>query len=181
MKIDNQVINLIKAGGVGVLPTDTIFGIVAGVNFPESIQRIYAVKNRPADKRFIILIGNRGQLPALGINPSEKQLKALNEYWPGPVSIDLMCDDTLPHLHDEKFSIAVRLPAETWLRRLINETGPIVATSANLSGEATLNNIEDIKSKLPELDFYLDGPVSSEPSRVGKLDENGNIFWLRGM
>jgi L-threonylcarbamoyladenylate synthase len=181
MKIDDQVITTIKNGGVGVMPTDTIYGVVASVKFPEAIERIYSAKKRPNDKRFIVLIGNRGQLPSLGINPNLKQVEVLNEFWPGPFSMAMACDDTLPYLHNEKFSIAVRLPAETWLRHLINETGPIVATSANISNEATPNNIEDIKSQLPGLDFYIEGPVNAEPSKLGILNEKGEVFWLRGM
>lgn len=181
MEIDETIISAIKNGAVGVMPTDTIFGLVASVKFPESIQRIYDVKNRPTDRRCIVLIGNRGQMPALGINPTPKQLEVLNEFWPGPFSLDLKCDDTLPYIHNAKFSIAVRMPAETWLRQMINQTGPIVATSANISGEATPSNLEEIKFKLPGLDFYIDGPVSTEPSKLGKLDENGDIFWLRGV
>lgn len=180
MEVDQKIIDAIKSGAVGILPTDTIYGVVASVSYPASADRIYEVKKRPTDKRFVILIGNRGQLPSLGINPNSKQLEALNEFWPGPVSIDLKCDDTLKHLHLGKNSLAVRLPAETWLRRLVNETGPIIATSANLSGEATPNNIEDIEKMLPGLDFYVGGSVGSEPSRIGTLDEDGNVFWIRG-
>lgn len=182
MQIDQEIINVIKNGGVGVIPTDTIFGLVTSVNFPESIQRIYNIKNRPTDRRCIVLIGNRGQLPALGIVPNSKQLEVLNEFWPGPFSFaDLSCDQTLIHLHRGHNCISVRMPAETWLRQMINQTGPIVATSANISGEATPSDIEEIRAKLPGLDFYIDGPVSKEPSKLGKLDENGDIFWLRGV
>ena len=181
MQIDQQIIDIIKSGGVGVMPTDTIYGIVASAVNAEAVRRIHEIKNRPEDKRLIVLIGNRGQLPALGVIPNEKEIQALNEFWPGPVSIILSTDESLPHLHADDATLGVRLPAETWLRQFINQTGPIVATSANLSGEPTPNSIEIIKQQLPGLDFYVEGPTHAEPSRLGKIDENGNIFWLRGV
>lgn len=181
MQIDQEIINVIKNGGVGVIPTDTIYGIVASATNPGAINRIHQIKNRPEDKKLIVLIGNRGQLPALGIIPNEKEIQALNEFWPGPVSIILSTDGSLSFLHAVDNTLGVRLPAETWLRKMINQTGPIVATSANLSGEATPRDIEIIKQQLPGLDFYVNGSTNSEPSRVGKIDKNGDIFWLRGM
>lgn len=181
MQIDQQIIDTIKSGGVGVMPTDTIYGIVASAANAEAVKRIHYIKNRSEDKRLIVLIGNRGQLPSLGVIPNSKEIQALNEFWPGPVSIILSTDGSLPHLHAEDATLGARLPAETWLRQFINQTGPIVATSANISGEPTPNNIEVIKQQLPGLDFYVEGPVHSEPSRLGKIDENGDIFWLRGV
>lgn len=179
MQIDNKVIDSIKNGGVGILPTDTVYGVVASVFQPEAIERIYKIKNRPQDKRLIVLIGNRGQLPSLGINPNSKQVETLNEFWPGPVSFEMKSDNTLPHMHLGNYAFSTRLPAETWLRKLLNETGPIATTSANISGESILNNIDHIKNDLPDLDFYVEGSVKDKPSMLGALDENGQIFWIR--
>ncbi len=181
MEINEEVINIIKAGGVGVIPTDTIYGIVGSASNEDAINRIHQIKNRPTDKKMIVLIGNRGQLPALGIIPNDKEIQALNEFWPGPVSIILSTDGSMPFLHADDNTLGVRLPAETWLRQLINQTGPIVATSANVAGEPTPRDIELIKQQLPGLDFYVEGPTNSEPSRLGKIDKNGDVFWLRGM
>jgi L-threonylcarbamoyladenylate synthase len=179
MQIDKNVIELIKNGGVGILPTDTIYGVVASVFHKDAIEKIYRIKNRPKDKRLTMVIGNRGQLPSLGINLTPKQIEALNDLWPGPVSIDFKCDDTLDYLHLGFGSIAVRLPAQTWLRRLVNETGPIATTSANISGEEFLSDINRIKVDLPGLDFYIEGSVGNKQSMLGTLSENGEMFWIR--
>lgn len=179
MQIDNKVIDSIKNGGVGILPTDTIYGIVASVYRPQAIERIYQFKNRPKDKRMTMIIGNRGQLPSLGINLTNKQIEALNDFWPGPISIDFKCDDRMRYLHVGVNCIAVSLTAESWLRRLLNETGPLATTSANVSGEESLHEINEIKNKLPGLDFYVEGKVGDKRSMLGTLDENGQIFWIR--
>jgi L-threonylcarbamoyladenylate synthase len=178
MHFDQKLISDIKSGAVGVMPSDTIYGIFGTVFLPDVAERITQIKNRDQSKRFVVLIGNRGQLPSLGINLSSKQLEALNEIWPGPVSIVMDCDHTLDHIHYGHEDIAVRLPADTNLRKFLNETGPLIATSANLSGQSTPTNIEEIKTQLPGLDFYIEGPIGDTPSRIARLEKNGQITWL---
>lgn len=178
MQFSEELITAIKNGAVGVMPSDTIYGIFGTVFNQAVSDRIHGIKGRDDSKRFIILIGNRGQLPSLGISLSEKQLSALNEVWPGPVSVVLDCDDSLEHIHKGYSDIAVRLPADTNLRRFLNETGPVIATSANLSSQPTPSDINQIKQQLPGLDFYIEGPVSEAPSRLARLEKNGQITWL---
>lgn len=178
MQINEKIIADIKSGAVGVMPSDTIYGVFGTVFDPAVSQRIHDIKNRDDTKRLVVLIGNRGQLPSLGISPTEKQLLAINEVWPGPVSLVMDCDDSLEHLHKGYSDIAVRLPADTSLRRFLNETGPLIATSANISGQPTSRDIEEIKLQLPGLDFYIEGPVGDTPSRLARLEPNGQITWL---
>ena len=175
MQISPAIVDAINNGSVGVLPTDTIFGIVGSVKYPKSVKRIYEVKGRTADKRMICLIGDTSQLKELGIELNEFQKDTLNKIWPGPYSVDLLCSNKLPHIHLGFNSIAVRFPDSSWLNDLIRKTGPIVATSANKSGEQTSKDIEAIKKSLPGLDFYIDGVVGSEPSKLIRLKDNGEI------
>lgn len=172
--LEQKIIN----GAVGVLPTDTIFGIAASVYNSGSLERIYLTKGRDFNKKLIHLISDVNQLKNLGININDSQKETLSSVWPGPVSIEFVCDDTVPYLHKNTYKIAVRLPDKKWLRDLIDKTGPIVATSANISGSPTPSTIFEIKRQLPGLDFYVDGPVGTEPSRLARLDTNGVIEWL---
>lgn len=178
MKIDPSIISDLQSGKIGVMPTDTIFGIVALAINPESIARIYEAKGRPTHKRVIHLISDMSQLELLGIYPTDSHRVTLNTIWPGPVSVDLKCDDTLPHSHAGEYSIAVRMPKDQWLRDLLAQTGPLIATSANKSGLPTPDNLNEIKTQLPGLDFYVDGPVGSTPSRLARLSDSGEITWL---
>lgn len=160
------------------MPTDTIFGVVASVKYESSIRRIYHAKQRDHSKKLIHLIGSTKQLGDLGVLLTEVELKAIKKVWPGPVSIEFSCDDTLPYLHKNTYKIAVRLPKSAWLRDFVKETGSIVATSANIAGEENGTNIEQIKRHLAGLDFYIDGPVGKTPSQLVKINESGDIIWL---
>ena len=178
MRISEKVIESIKNGAVGVIPTDTIFGVIASVDYPKSFERIYEAKNRPKNKQMIHLVGSVSQLGQLGIELNDRQNESLKKIWPGPVSVIFKSDNTLPHSHAETFTIAVRIPKDQWLRDMIKKTGPIVATSANLSGQSTPKDIEIIKKQIPNLDFYVDGPVQDEPSKICRMEDDGNLTYL---
>jgi L-threonylcarbamoyladenylate synthase len=174
-----DLITRIRAGQIGVMPTDTIYGIVASVKFPESIEKIYQLTGRPGHKPFIVLISDHAQLSDLKIKPTEKQIEALGKLWPGAVSTILPCNSSeMGYLHRGKKSIAVRLTNLDWLNKIINETGPIVATSANLPGEPTPNQISQIREDLPDFDFYVSGEVGDSPSRLVQINQDGSLFWI---
>lgn len=166
----------IITGQVGILPTDTIFGIVGSALNPSVVERIYTIKGRPENKPFIILVSSYDQLPALELSLSAEQLRSLNHVWPGPNSVIIPCDsDDMTYLHRGAKSIAVRMPDNRQLLELIMMTGPIVATSANLAGQPPANNLQEIRNQLRGLDFYIDGPTGMVPSKIFRLENDGSL------
>lgn len=158
------------------MPTDTIFGLVGSALDKGVVERIYEIKGRPGHKPFIILISQLDQLELFGINISEVQKESLASVWPAPVSVIIPCpNDEIEYLHRGRRSLAFRLPEPEWLRDLVIKTGPIIATSANLAGEPAVDTIEKAKINLPGLDFYIDGEVGNEPSKLMKLESNGQL------
>lgn len=175
-----MVIKKIKSGKIGVIPTDTVYGLVADAMQPVGIERIYTIKNRSADKPFIILINDIRQLRQFNIVLSAAQSVSLTKLWQNPVSVILPCPHNAFHyLHRGYESLAFRLPTTIWLKDLIQLTGPIVATSANVSGQAASQDLNEIKKLLAGLDFYLEGVTNTEPSRLARLDDTGNFVWLQ--
>lgn len=175
MKISDEVVQKIINGAIGVMPTDTIYGVVASVRYPAVIDRIYELKDRLKTKPFVILVSNTKQLKELKIDTNKDQSSALDDLWPGPNSVILQSDESMRYIHLGLNSLAVRQPKAKWLRDLIDQTGPIVATSANISGQEYVGDIIVIKSKLQNLDFYIEGPTSTKPSRLIRLLEDGTI------
>lgn len=168
------LIESIKNGGIGVLPTDTIFGIVGNPFDENAVKRIGKAKGRPLDKRYIMLISDIEQLKLFDIHLSNNQLRTLNDIWPAPISIILpRGKDSLKYLQPGQSGLAFRMPALNWLREFVRQSGPIIATSANKSGYPSKLNINDIKSELPGLDFYLDGPTGTKPSSIVRLLDDG--------
>jgi L-threonylcarbamoyladenylate synthase len=127
-----KIAGRLNAGEIGVLPTDTVYGLVGRALDEDVVEKIYAVKGRPPKKPFIILASRVSQLAEFGISLTDKQVSALSQLWPGPISVIFEChDDRFGYLHRGLDTLAIRLPDLQWLRSLIDETGPLIATSAN--------------------------------------------------
>ena len=75
---DENLMETLKNGGVAVMPTDTIYGLVGRAENKETVEGIYKIKNRNPEKSFIILIGNINELSKFDFYPTEKQKEILN-------------------------------------------------------------------------------------------------------
>src|SRR3989338_11017033 len=88
-----NIVTILKQGGIGVLPTDTIYGLVGSALSQRAVKRIYKVRKRNPKKPFIILISSIKDLSHFGIRLDVKTRKFLENLWPGPVSVILACTD----------------------------------------------------------------------------------------
>lgn len=150
--------DILKQGGVGVIPTDTIYGLVASAHNKVAIERLYTIKGRDIDKPYIILIRGIGDLEAFGAHISPDAHRLIDTYWPGPLTIIVpVREERYQYLHRGKQSLAFRMPKDTLVQEMLEETGPLVAPSANPQGEKPADTIEDAKKYFGDaVDFYLD-------------------------
>jgi len=164
---------MILTDGVGVMLTDTLYGLVASVYSQDAVERIYHLKGRDADKGLIVLISSFRDLETLGIKLNTRTRTFLKKFWPGKLSAILPYDKTFfPHLDRSGGTLAVRFPEKKELLKFIRETGPIVAPSANLQGMAPAKNIQEAQNYFGNnIDFYLDGgEAETLPSTLVKID-----------
>lgn len=166
-----EQIGILKKGGIGVIPTDTIYGLVGQALKQKTVAKIYKVRKRNPDKPFIILISSLADLKKFGVKTNSKTNKILKKYWPGQVSIILGCDKKLTHLHRGTNSLAFRLPDNDWLIKLLKKTGPLVAPSANIEGKNPALTIRQAKRYFSNnVDFYFDrGRLEASPSTLIKI------------
>lgn len=179
--MNQEAISILKKGGVGILPTDTIYGLVGSAFSESAVSRIYELKGRDKDKPLIILISEISDLEKFGVKIGGNTRDILKKYWPGKVSIILPCDKKeFEYLHRGANSLAFRLTDKADLISLIKQTGPIVAPSANLQNLEPAKNIEEAKEYFGDnVDFYIDGnELISEPSTLIKI-ENDEVVILR--
>ena len=173
---------LLRQGKIGVLPTDTVYGVVASALDPVALERVYRVKSRMPVKPPIILIASVEDLTLFGVSPTAAQRVVLDTYWPGQVSIVLPCDDErFAYLHRGAKSLAFRLPALPWLRAFLSESGPLMAPSANLEGQPPATTIAEARNYFGDgVDFYIDGGVLvGRPSTIIRLNPDGSQDILR--
>jgi L-threonylcarbamoyladenylate synthase len=166
-----EISTVLKNGGIGIIATDTIYGIVGQALNSKPVERIYNIKKRTPAKPFIILISKIEDVLQFGIGIDSSLTKKLDNYWPGPVSIILDCPgDTFTYLHRGTHTLAFRLPAKDELRALIRRTGPLVAPSANPEGFPPATNITEAKQYFADnVNFYESGQVSDTPSKIIRI------------
>lgn len=129
----SKSVEILKQGGIAVIPTDTVYGIVASALNPEAVAKVYLTKKRSQNKKCIILIASTQQAMNLGI--TKEWLAKTDDYWPGPYSLIMPTNRTdIGYLTDD--NLALRLPDNKELIDLIAQTGPLIAPSANLEGSA---------------------------------------------
>ncbi len=189
------LLEILKKGGVAVMPTDTIYGIVGQAQNLATVNRIYNFKKRNPEKPCIILIGNINQLEDFSVILSMEQKNKLSEFWSfdptqnlRPTSIIFDCEDeSFSYLHRGTKTLAFRLPSSQDLQDLIMKTGPLIAPSANPEGLPPAQNIDEAKNYfgLPaqtgnSIDLYLDrGTIVSKASKVIRLHKDGTVDILR--
>lgn len=151
-----QAIDRLKRGEVISLPTETVYGLAASIEFPQAIEKIFELKNRPQDNPLIIHLSHINQL-----NAFEPELPAGFEilapaFWPGPLTFVLPINPkTIPEkVRAGLTTAAFRIPNNSTTREVIEKVGPIVMPSANISGRPSSTKPEHV-----ETDFGMDFPV----------------------
>lgn len=180
--MDEKLVSLLKNGGIAVIPTDTIYGVVGSVLNRETVEKIYQLRKRSSDKPFIILISSIGDLEKFHVQLTGKQRKFLQKIWPNPVSIVLpIHGEQFEYLHRGTNSLAFRMPKDEKLLELLKQTGPLVAPSANVEGEKVAETIDDAKKYFRDhVPFYIDGgKIKAQPSTLIQLEDDGSWKILR--
>jgi len=141
------------SGAIGVLPTDTVYGIVARAEDRLAVDRLYRLKHRD-HKPGTIIAADIDQLVALGIK--RRYLKAVEQFWPGKVSVEI--PHAISYLNQDTGRQAFRLPADDKLHALLISTGPLLTSSANPPGKVVANTIKEARDYFgDQVDFYQDG------------------------
>jgi L-threonylcarbamoyladenylate synthase len=161
--------SLQQPGAVGIIPTDTIYGVVARAADQAAVARLYKIKHRE-QKPGTLIADNIDQLVELGLK--RRYLTAVEQWWPGALSVVIPCGEELIYLHQGKRSLAVRIPAKAELLELLERTGPLLTSSANHPGQPPANTVAEAEAYFgDEVDFYEDGGDLSghQPSTVVRI------------
>jgi tRNA threonylcarbamoyl adenosine modification protein (Sua5/YciO/YrdC/YwlC family) len=163
----------VRAGGLVVVPTDTVYGLAADAFTAGATARVFALKRRSRELPLPILVSRPRQAWALSSSVPAGAPALAEEFWPGALTMILpMASDLAWDLGDAKGSIAVRIPDHADLIALLEMAGPLAVTSANLSGEPTPPTIDGVRARLGDaVAVYVDGgPAPGElPSTIVDL------------
>lgn len=172
----------LKAGGVALLPTETVYGLACSAENSAAVEKIYAMKGRDFQKTLVVCVKNLEEAQKYGVFTS-KALELAKAHWPGSLTLIVEAKDDLMIVENcfgetgDKLTIAFRCPDAVWREHL---TGPLALTSANRSGEKDCVSYDDAMETFGDaLDASLktDAPLSGMPSTiVSAVNDKVKIF-----
>ena len=179
------VADLLRKGGIAVIPTDTIYAFVCDLHQYRGFEKICRLKDvRPDKAQFSLLCTDLGNISAYTKPFDRSTYKLLNKALPGPYTFILEASKAIPKIFsDRKKTVGIRVPDNAIAKRIIEELGcPLIATSVHDDDEIIdyTTDPQMIEEKWGnEVDIVIDGgPGGLEPSTI--LDcTNGNIVLVR--
>jgi tRNA threonylcarbamoyl adenosine modification protein (Sua5/YciO/YrdC/YwlC family) len=149
----------IGRGELIVIPTDTVYGVAADAFNAEAVQRLLDAKGRGRQSPPPVLIPGLATLDALAASVPDEVRKLAAEFWPGGLTIVLPAQPSLVwDLGETKGTVALRMPDNRIALEMLEETGPLAVSSANLTGHPAARTAQEAKDMLgDEVAIYLDG------------------------
>ncbi len=172
-----QAAEWIKNQQLVAFPTDTVYGLGALMNSAPAIDQLYTVKGREATKAIAILVGDAADLAVVAAEMGQMAELLALRFWPGPLTIIVNRHPDLPANLSPSPTIGVRMPNHPVALGLLQITGPLAVTSANLSGATNTTTAQEVADQLGgRIGLILDAgrtPSSGIPSTV--VDCTGSI------
>lgn len=181
----NDSLATLRQGGVILYPTDTVWGLGADSRNEKAVNKLFAIKDRPADKSVILLLGDIKGLVRY-VDDLPENIEEIISSFNRPTTVIYPRAKNLPEniLHSDG-SVAIRIVNDPFLRELIKLLGsPLISTSANLSGLPTPSTFIEIDSTIKEevdyiVEYRQDDTLKTSPSRVIRLGLDGSFVVVR--
>jgi tRNA threonylcarbamoyl adenosine modification protein (Sua5/YciO/YrdC/YwlC family) len=152
----------VHAGGTLIFPTDTVYGIGCAPDDAQAVAAVFAAKRRPHDRPLALHVARAADVLHFLTELSPAVQMLMDQFWPGPLTIIVR---RAPHAIAAAAlggaTIGLRCPDDDACRAILMATGPLAATSANISGESAYDGSDDDVERLPEATLaLLKGPTS---------------------
>ncbi len=174
---------ILRDGGIGIFPTETVYGIGTNGLNAENVKRLYDVKERPYSKPISLLVSDISMIERVSKHITEIEYKIIKNFFPGPITLVLEKSDIVPDiLTSGGNTVGIRMPEEKIALELVRYAKvPIATPSANITGKKSGTNYSEIVGDFENrVDFFIDGGNSriGQGSTVVKV-ENGMPIILR--
>jgi L-threonylcarbamoyladenylate synthase len=166
-----------QAGGLIVLPTDTVYGIGADAFIPAAVTTMLAAKGRGRNMPPPVLVGTARAAAALVDDLGAFGQALIDEFWPGGLTLVFRASPTLLwDLGDTKGTVALRMPLHSVALEVLKRTGPLAVSSANRTGQPPAATADEAQQQLGEaVSVYLDDGPSSGTVASTILDLTGAV------
>ena len=152
----------IRQGQLVVMPTDTVYGIAADAFSPDAVQSLLAAKGRGREMPPPVLVSAATTLDALAVGVPSYARALVEEFWPGALTIVCRQQSSLQwDLGETRGTVAVRMPDDEIALAVLERTGPLAVSSANLSGRPAARTADEAEAMLGEVvEVIVDGGTS---------------------
>lgn len=159
MSLDYYV-QKIREGGVVAFPTETVYGLGADAWNPDAVRKIFEIKGRPADNPLIVHISKPEWIDQFAESINDEAYKLIDRFWPGPLTLIFKKKpQVLDMITAGLDSVAIRMPNHKLALELIDQTGPLVAPSANISGRPSPTRPSHVKTDFGDVVPVIDGGI----------------------
>ena len=154
-----RAVEVLKSGRLAVVPTDTVYTVIADAFSTFATQRLFGAKRRNREVPLSLLIRNPRQVVGLARDVPETAERLMASYWPGPLSLVLPAQPDMPwELGSTGDAIGLRMPADDLLLAIAAEIGPLACSAANRRGELPATTVAEARLQLGDtVDLYVDG------------------------
>jgi L-threonylcarbamoyladenylate synthase len=162
-KAVRRAAELLRAGEVVALPTETVYGLAANALDEKAVAKIFQIKGRPAHNPIIVHVASNEMAKACVAQWSEQAEKLSKSFWPGPLTLVLPRAEKIPDtVTAGGETVGVRWPSHPFMQAVIRECGfPLAAPSANLSNQISPTNAEHVRAQLDDkISLIVDGGQS---------------------
>lgn len=155
----NKAVDLLNKEQIIGIPTETVYGLAGNIYSQKAIQSIFTMKQRPTFNPLIVHIKSVKDLPEIARDIPEKALMLAAAFWPGPLTLVLKKQTTIPDLvTGGKDTVAVRVPNHPLTLTLLNQLAyPLAAPSANPFGCISPTKAEHVANYFEDLSMVLEG------------------------
>ncbi|MFI3303868.1 MAG: L-threonylcarbamoyladenylate synthase [Rikenellaceae bacterium] len=180
-----EAVAILKAGGMILYPTDTVWGVGCDATNPDAVAKVYELKRSENKKAMIVLCNTLDMAarhisrpPMIAFEVMEVSTKPLTAIMPGGVGV-------ASNLIPEEGTLAIRIPDHEFCQELIRRFGrPIVSTSANITGEETPRRLAEVSKEIVEgVDYIIpprfEGAATRKPSSIIKFELDGAFEIIR--
>jgi L-threonylcarbamoyladenylate synthase len=152
-----KVAEVIKNGGIAIVPTDTVYGFAVDAFNIEAQKEVYKIKGRSHKKPFILMAPDIESIRML-VKIPEKVLKIAKKFWPGQLTLIFSTTEMGKILSGGRKDLGVRIPDSEFMLKLLKETGsPVFTTSVNMSNKKSAKNINETLRFDGMVDIAVDG------------------------
>ena len=184
-EIVEEAVRILKAGGVILYPTDTVWGLGCDATNPDAVAKVFAIKKRSEAKSLVVLAADLDmvaryikQIPSIAIDLVEVNDAPMTIVYPGAVGL-------APAVVAEDGSVGIRIPRHEFCHELLRRLRlPLVSTSANVSGEPSPAGFRDIPQEIKDAADWcaprrFEADATGKPSQIIKLGLRGEVEIIR--